>query len=170
MRFHRAFFNIILLGAALLAGCQTADDPKKELTAIRFHMEASRYGGDAKTEPVPIFREHPVLVNAQIAPFADERDIDSAEVIDDMGSFAIRIHFNRHGTWMLENVTRNDPQHRIAIFCVFDTQNRWLAAPRLSRPIADGILTFTPDATREEADRIVLGLNNAAAQIKKKTF
>ena len=41
-------------------------------------------------------------------------------------------------------------------------EGRWLAAPRINKRIADGVLVFTPDATREEAEQIALGLNNLA--------
>jgi hypothetical protein len=33
--------------------------------------------------------------------------------------------------------------------------------------ISDGIIEFTPDASRAEADRIVRGLNNLVAKVKK---
>jgi len=39
-------------------------------------------------------------------------------------------------------------------------QGRWLGAPRINQHISDGALIFTPDATREEAEQIALGLNN----------
>ena len=61
---------------------------------------------------------------------------------------------------------------RFAIFCKFGEHlknERWLAAPVISRRIADGVLIFTPDATREEADEIVLGLNNVGREVEKKT-
>ena len=48
------------------------------------------------------------------------------------------------------------------------TEARWLAAPRISQRIKDGVLVFTPDATREEAERIVRGLNNVAIKLGNK--
>src|SRR5258707_149936 len=73
-----------------------------------------------------------------------------------------------------EQYSGANPGLHLAIFSEFpDPQNekvalsRWLAAPRISRRIADGILSFTPDATREEAEEIALALNHVAAQIKK---
>ena len=39
---------------------------------------------------------------------------------------------------------------------------RWLAAPSINRLVANGTLTFTPDASREEAEQLVKGLNLAA--------
>ena len=45
---------------------------------------------------------------------------------------------------------------------------RWLAAPKISQPITNGLLIFTPDATEEEARQIVQGLNNAAKKYQDK--
>ena len=41
-------------------------------------------------------------------------------------------------------------------------QSRWLAAPQFTRLISNGILQFTPDASREETEEIAKGLNNIA--------
>ncbi|MCX6895112.1 MAG: hypothetical protein NTZ16_06370 [Verrucomicrobia bacterium] len=118
---------------------------------------------------MPIYRATPVYVNIETSPFLDERDIDKAAVVDWMGGFAIQLDFNAHGKLMLENTTRLNPGRRIAILCEFG-ETRWLAAPLIARPISNGQLVFTPDATREEAERIVRGLNNDAEKIRKNTF
>jgi hypothetical protein len=76
------------------------------------------------------------------------------------------VQMNPQGTRLLEQYSLAGRDKRAAIFSNFD-QVRWLAAPKLSRRISDGVLVFTPDCTREEADRIVRGLNNLAKQIKK---
>jgi hypothetical protein len=55
---------------------------------------------------------------------------------------------------------------RIAVFARFP-ESRWLASPIMRKHISDGIFTFTPDCTREEADHIVRGLNNVAKKVKK---
>jgi len=39
-----------------------------------------------------------------------------------------------------------------------------LAAPLIQRRISDGVLSFTPDATRADTDEIALGLNNEAVK------
>jgi hypothetical protein len=44
---------------------------------------------------------------------------------------------------------------------------RWLAAPLISHRMADGVLAFTPDLSRPEADQLVLGLNHVAELQKK---
>ena len=46
------------------------------------------------------------------------------------------------------------------MYCRFPDP-RWLAAPVFTKRITDGVLVFTPDCTREEADRIVKGLKLA---------
>ena len=55
----------------------------------------------------------------------------------------------------------------LVIFSYFD-QGRWLAAPLITGKNSTGLLTFTPDATREEAERIVRGLNNVAKKLEQK--
>ena len=47
------------------------------------------------------------------------------------------------------------------------SENRWLAAPMISRRISDGVLAFTPDCDHEEAAQLVLELNNTAKELHK---
>jgi len=73
---------------------------------------------------------------------------------------------------LLEQRSVDSRGQRFAIFCQFGPdlkESRWLAAPIVARRITDGVLVFTPDATRAEAEEIVLGLNNIARVVKKKT-
>ena len=68
----------------------------------------------------------------------------------------------------LEQFTAQYPGRRFAIAAQFgekELEMRWLAAPILNRRITDGILAFTPDASREEAELIVRGLNNTAIKL-----
>jgi hypothetical protein len=174
MRIRPDRFNIILLLAAALAGfvgCKSPESEKKnELTTLRVHVQA-RSDGMQNAETVPVFREHPVLVSIARTPLLSEADVAGAKVVDVMGGFAIQVQFDRRGMWQLEQATTINKGRHFAIFSQFGTntnQARWLAAPRISKPITDGYLVFTPDATREEADRIVNGLNNAARETKKK--
>jgi hypothetical protein len=174
MKIRWSAFNLFLLVAILLAGCKSAQEKidaaqarrqKKELTALRLHLEAGR-GDPSRTQSVPISRTTPILVNVEKDSFLDERDIARASLADYMGGFVIQIQFNDHGTLVLDTISSANKGKRIAIMADFGEQ-RWLAAPVLSRRIADGILTFTPDATSEEATRIVRGLNNTARLIKR---
>ena len=45
--------------------------------------------------------------------------------------------------------------------------SRWLAAPLISRRIGNGVLAFTADCDRNEADQLVSGLNITAKEIHK---
>jgi hypothetical protein len=163
MRFKTILFNIILL-IGLATGCQTEGD-KKEFTSIQFYMETSP-GSGWNTMTVPIYREQPIPVEVEKTPFLDDGDVARAELVDDANGFYLQIVFNRRGTLLLETMTRSQPGKRIAIRCHFP-ETRWLAAPQIKRPISNGILAFTPDASREEAERIVRGLNNLIAKVKK---
>jgi preprotein translocase subunit SecD len=175
--FNLNFVLLLPLLALTFAGCETTDPNNsaasggkkkkdKEATIIRFHLETNR-DGTGKNGPVPIYREQPIMVNVNHAPFLDTGDIVEAAVVDTMGGFAISILFDRHGTWSLDAATGSNRGRRIAIYAEFGSA-RWLAAPVIRNRIADGVLTFTPDADREEAERIVRGLNAVAKELKKK--
>ena len=98
----------------------------------------------------------------------DEHDVVSASVVDEpSGTFSIQVKLNRHGTWTLERVTVMHRGKHLVIFTYFG-QARWLAAPEITGKNSTGMLTFTPDATREEAERIVRGLNNVAKKLEQK--
>ena len=83
----------------------------------------------------------------------------------------MRVQFDRHGTLVLDSVTASNRGRRIGIFTQYGIakleHSRWLAAPYGS-PITDGMLLFTPAATREESEEIVAGLNNVAKKILHK--
>ncbi len=46
-------------------------------------------------------------------------------------------------------------------------QMRWIAAPVIKERLGDGVLVFTPDTTRQEAERIVSGLTRVAELVRK---
>lgn len=152
---------------ACLAGCKsTGDKHDKETTAIRFYLEADASNA-GRSRTVSILREYPTPMQIQDSSFLDERFIEKAAVVDWKESFFIQVKFDWHGTLMLDNITGANPGKRVAIEAGFDKQQRWLAAPAIKRRVPDGTLTFTPDASREEAARIVRGLNNLANKLKR---
>ena len=169
-RFNLYLNLIVLLLVALIVGCADKGSKRKvQLTKLDIHIEMPREATNL-TEPVPIYREKPVMVNVEKEPFLREVFITSARVVDMPGGFGIQVQFNRQGTWLLEQYSTQNHGKRLAIHAEFGPdlkENRWLAAPRLTKGITDGILTFTPDATREEADDIVLGLSNVSREVQK---
>ncbi len=108
-----------------------------------------------------------MLVNVNRDPFLTEGDIDQARVVDVIGGFSIEVRLNKHGALVLDMVSGGNKGRRIGIQSQFG-ETRWLAAPMITRRMQDGLFVFTPDASREEAERIVRGLNNLVKKLKKK--
>jgi len=164
MVIRAARFNIYLCFLAtgvLVTGCLTARH-EKQLATLRIHLEVTATAMDFSAS-VPVFREQPVMINVDREPFLTEADVASAKVVEDRGGFALQIEFDHSGTMLLEEYTTANTGRRMAVFAQFGKtkeESRWLAAPLIARRITNGRLIFTPDATREEAERIALGLNN----------
>lgn len=172
MSTHRSPFNHYFLLSLLfslilsLAACKTAEEREraKERTRIQLFMETGPTGA-AKNNQVPIYRDNPMMVSIDRAPFLDTGDIQEASVIDFRGIPEIRLQFTRHGSWVLEQMTTLHKGSRIVVFAQFP-EGRWLAAPRIDERITSGTLSFTPDASPEEMKRIVNGLNNMVKEVK----
>jgi hypothetical protein len=168
-------FNIYLLTSLIVActgGCQWGNDATRQKSMLSLHLEATPEALSF-SKKVPVYRQQPVMVCVDTAPFLTETSVAGAKVVDVPGGFSLEIQFDRHGTWVLESYSTTNPGRHVAIYCEFGPKKpqeaRWLAAPLLQKRIAKGILTFTPDATRAEADQIVLGLNNVAKKNKEDT-
>jgi preprotein translocase subunit SecD len=155
-RFNTILAAILLAGVAL--GCQTTK--KKAASVLRMHLEMNPDGTE-RTTSVPIGRDKFFYLNIEKAPFLDEGHIQQAAVVEDVGGFQVSLQMDKRGTLLLEQYTTANKGRRIAIHAVFG-QDRWLAAPVITKSISDGKIAFTPDATREEAERLVLGLNKVA--------
>jgi preprotein translocase subunit SecD len=170
LRFNLYLCVVLPLVAALAAGCQTeARKRKHQPGKLSIHIE-THADGTNMSEPVPIYRQHPFMVTVEKEPILTELNVEGAKVEDVVGGFAIRVQFDQQGTWILEQHSIDSRGRRFAIYCEFGPglkEKRWLAAPIISRRISDGVLVFTPDASREEADQLVLGLNNIGRAVKK---
>ena len=170
----KGYLGVVLLMILLAAACETTSDKRsgakskrKEASTLRLHLEVNPDGTD-RSGPVPVFREQPVMVNIYKEFFLNEGDVQEAAVVEAMGGYALMVQFDKHGTLVLDTVTSSYRGSRVAIFSQFGSA-RWLAAPRIMRRISDGVLTFTPDASREETERIARGLNNVAKELKRKS-
>jgi len=167
-RFNKYFWlaSVVALAGAV-AGCQSSSGKNKKIsTLIELHLEANQ---DSSSDhiPITISQDPPVVINVEKECFVDGGDVAEAKVVEDAVGFKLQLQFNWRGTLLLESVTSANRGRRLAIFCAFGP-TRWLGAPMIGKKISDGVFTFTPDATREEADRIVKGLKAVAAAIKKK--
>lgn len=165
-RFNTYLCLALLLAAAL--GCQTTTpeekQQKKQKAVLRVHLEAAA-DGTPFNQPVSIGRTSPIAVNIHRNPFLTEENVAEARIIEAVGGFALQIQFDQRGTWLLEQYTGSNPRRRLAIYTQFGEDlefARWLAAPMIYQRISNGLLTFTPDADREETEKISHGLNNYA--------
>jgi len=163
----------LALALALGCGCRTEEGKReKALSTLQVFLEVNQDASN-RSRPVPIYRDHPVQINVASEPFLTQANVSEARVVEAVGGFAMRIHLDRRGTWFLEQCTIANHGKHLAILTQFPSpkdpevhENRWLAAPLIAGRVSDGILFFTPDATREEATQIVLGLNNVAEKNK----
>lgn len=167
--FNRYLLLALALASALAGGCRTEEGKREAaLTALQVFVEANADAAKRSRE-VPIYRDNPFMVTVDTEPFLNQANVSEARVVEAIGGFAIRIQLDRQGTWTLEQFSLANRGKHMAILAQFPSLadpkvhvNRWLAAPVISGRMSDGVLLFTPDATREEAYQIVLGLNNAA--------
>ena len=162
-------FFLVVAVAALLNGCASdeAHKKKKELSNIRIHIEADQGSGD-RSSAVSVHRVSPILLNIEREPVLDEHNVVAATVVDQPGGlFSIQLQFDRQGSWLLERTSVVNRGKHLVIFSYFG-QSRWIAAPVISSRNSSGRLTFTPDATREESERLVRGLNNVALKLKRR--
>ena len=169
IKFARFNLYLCLALALLLAACSSTEDKKKkkeekQVAYLELHLEVNPDGSSDNHE-VTINRDSPYTINVDKSPAVDSGDLDEAVIVDELGGFVIRLKFNWRGTQLLDGVTAGNHNKRLAVFVRFP-ETRWLASPVIQKHIGNGVFSFTPDCTREEAERIVHGLNNVAKKIK----
>lgn len=162
------FNSYLLLLALVLCGCETTSSSSdKPLARLTVTVESNREA-EGQSQTISLPRAKPITLNIQTSALLNETHVAEARLVDSFAGFTMLIQFTPMGTHLLEQGTAQYPGRRLAIAAQFgekEVQMRWLAAPLLNRRITDGILAFTPDASREEADLIVRGLNNVAVKI-----
>ena len=167
------FYLACALGLALWVGCKTEkSEEKKILATLKVHQEI-HIDPNGHSETVTVHRDPEIKMVIDKEAFLTGAAVKEAKVIDVLGGFALQFQFDRQGTWLLEEYTAASRGRHIAIFTQFESLSekklnagRWLAAPLISNIITNGQLVFTPDATREEAEHIALGLNNVARMLE----
>jgi hypothetical protein len=174
MKSRSAVFNGFLALALMVlsVGCKTSEERKrsKELSSLRVHVEADQ-GASDRNSAIAVHRSHPIYLNIDREAVLDESNVAAARVVDQPGDlFAVELKFDRRGSWLLERTTVMNKGKHLAVFSQFGHDARWLAAPQITAKNSSGTLVFTPDATREEAERFVRGLNNVAKKIESKEW
>jgi preprotein translocase subunit SecD len=172
-------FNIyfcLALAMGLVTGCKTTPETEKKkkdkklATVIHLHLEM-RPDNSGGQETISVIRGSPVQISIKKSQFLDESTIAEAVLVDTLGGFSISLKFDRRGRLLLEQFTGANVGKRIAVYAQFGEglkTARWLAAPVIRKHVGDGVFTFTPDCSREEADEIVKGLNNVAKKTHSK--
>src|SRR5690242_3999724 len=172
MNFCPLRFNLYLLLLAVawlpVTGCKTGKSDK-HVAALRIYMESqAQVTGSGET--VSVLRVEPVLMKIGGEPMLTEANVTAAALIETPGGYAVEVKFDETGMWILEQYTSANPGRHLVIFGQWSDKakdSRWLAAPIITRRIAIGVLSFTPDASRQEALQLVTGLNNMAKKIAK---
>ena len=168
------FNSYFLLLALALCGCETTRSKSdKPLARLTLTVESTREAPD-RGEAISVFRANPVTLNVQKSALLNETHVQEARLDDSFAGFTLVIQLTSMGGHLLEQCTARYPGRRFPIAVQFGKndkamQMRWLAAPMFNRRITDGILAFTPDASREEAELIVRGLNNTAIKLENQT-
>jgi hypothetical protein len=168
MKTRLASINIYLCLLAFLFiwGCGTTGfGGKKEATQLRVHVERPRDASGRSVEAI-FHRENPVVLVVDKQWILNEGDVTKAEVVESHGAYDIKLELTRHGKLVLDITSTANRGKRLAMFSSFG-DSRWIGVMPLEGAITNGVITFTPDSTRAEADRIVRGLNNIAKEIKK---
>lgn len=168
MRFN--FYLLAWLLAGVLCGCETTGSKSdKALARLTVAVESNREA-EGRSEIITLSRAQPITLKIQSSALLNETHVAEARLMETFAGFTMLIQFTSMGTHLLEQFTAQYPGRRFAIAVQFgesgkELQMRWLAAPVIKRRVSDGILAFTPDASREEAELIVRGLNNTAIKV-----
>ena len=171
MNFYARRFNLYLVFVLVLplCGCEFFKNEfgKKKAEkagAIRIHIE-SPVSVPGKSRTISLLRSSPMAVTIEEDPVLTEANLLAAELVETPGSYAVHVRFDETGGWALEQATARNPGKHLVIFGQWGEtkeQGRFLAAPVINRRIGSGELTFSPDASREETQQMVDGLNNLA--------
>ncbi len=172
MKFRPVRFNsyFIALLAALLTACESTDPSgstkvASDVATLRIHLETH-------ADPMGLSRR--ISVGRESAqtffitpPMLSEQNLTAARLWEgNEEQFAIHLQFDRDGIRTLEMLSMSYRGKRLALGSQFP-EPRWIGTFRMDRRIADGTLLFRPDATREEAVKIVRLLNNSVAKLQK---
>ena len=171
MNFYAGRFNLYLLVLLVLSvvftGCAT-HKKHEPVGAIRVHIENSA-NAEGQGQTVSVLRADPVLVTIAKDPILTEANLLKASLIETPGGFSVELKFDHTGAWTLEQFSAAYASKHFVIFGQWGDKlkdGRWLAAPLITGRIASGLLSFTPDMSRAEAQQLVTGLNNTAKKIQ----
>jgi hypothetical protein len=187
LRSFNIYFYLLAALAVVSGGCSSSGlSMRKEYSTLRVYME-----GAPRESPMVYVTRARTLMYIKPEPILTEEDVQKATLADNPdGTFEIQVTFNDHGSLVLDMQTTSNRGKHLIIFSHFPPKgwkepkdsgtdsaeppkpgepriSGWLAAPLIQTGFSNGSLKFTPDASHEEADRIVRGLNNMARDLAK---
>ena len=159
-------YLLLLIALVSFTGCQSPEAKRKQqLARARVYLEVP-VNRPGQAQQVSVLRAAPMNLIVEKDPFLNESHVATAQIVDTPGGFVLSLRMNHKGAFLLEQYTASHNNRRMAIRCQWgvppNVQDRFVAAPLITRRIPDGTLTFTPDASREETEEIVIGVINYA--------
>ena len=132
---------------------------------MRLHLESYQDVPERLTT-VTMGRAAPFSYPVEKGSFLKDDQIVAAALTGRDGLYSIKIKLDHQGATILNQLSSANNGKRIAVWADFG-EVRWIGSLRLEKRITNGELTFTPDTTREEAEKIVDGVNYLAEQYGK---
>lgn len=149
----------MLLGAAALAGCQSAPRSGPEAMTARFLWETAP--GDAAAVVTLPVSETRIAVNPR--PAFTEYDVVSADVAETELGQCLAFQLTPAAARDLYRESATHPGARLVV--VLD--HRPLGARRIDRPLTDGIIREFVEVPDAELPALVRRINAAAADLRK---
>ena len=171
----RINFYLFALNALLLAmlagapglGCAERDKHGNKLKPVQLRLHIESYQDvPERLTTITMGRAAPFSYSVERGSFLKDDQIVAATLLENDGLYAIKIKLDRQGETILNQLTSSNSGKRIAVWAEFG-EVRWIGSVRIERRITNGEMTFTPDTTRDEAEKIVDGVNHLAKMYLK---
>ena len=165
INFYLFALNTLLLATLALApgpGCAARDPHGNKIkpAQLRLHLESYQDVSE-RLITVTLGRAAPFSFSVEKGPFLKDDQIVAAALAEGDGLYAIKIKLDHQGETILNQLSSANSGKRIAVWADFG-EVRWIGSVRIEKRITNGELIFTPDTTREEAEKIVDGVNHLA--------
>jgi hypothetical protein len=139
--------------------------PRRE-AILRLHLETNADVPERVTTAT-IGRTAPFSVTVEKHAFLSEESIVKADLLETSGGYSISLQYDPIGTGVLDQYSTANKGRHLAVWAEFG-QVRWIAAPLITKRITDGKVTFTPDLSHEDAEKLIDGINFVLEKIRKK--
>ncbi len=174
MRTGRICFNLVLAAFVLNCGCASdrsdRESRRKEqdtINHVRVHLE-SRHDIPERAMIAKVGGSDDLRFAVEKMPILTELHVEKASLLEDLGGFKVELDLNPMGARILESYSSAAMGRHLLIMTELDGEATWIAAPIIEKRISDGILAFTPIASREDMNRLVTGLNQAVEKRRKR--